>query len=199
MHFVQSSEKGFELFVQTPLAEGFSSVKRFSDLLPVDSQFSLEGIPISLGGLLVDVFVFLSTDDLLYDLSLSSHQSGSSCFWVHHPTDHALSGLVLLFGERPLSGQPGLLFICHNRSELHGPLITLPHLQVRWRFLCWTGGRLRLRLHLLLLLLLLHLLLLQLLFLLLPLLLQLRLLLLQLFLLGFAVLLLLGLLVARRG
>lgn len=77
---------------------------RSRHLLPVDPQFPLEGIPISLGCLLldawkcgvqikgnstflslgsdwnvfsylVDFLVFFSADNLLYDLSFSSHQS----------------------------------------------------------------------------------------------------------------------------
>lgn len=77
---------------------------------------------------------------------------------------------------------------CPTRPELHGPLLSLPHLQVGWRFLCWALLYLCLLLHLLLLFL-------QLLLLLLDLLLQFRLLLLQLLLflfllLGFALLLL---------
>lgn len=88
-----------------PCSVSFISVKllqRRPHLLPVNSQFSLEGVPVSLGGLLwdehmlgakfvcfvpctklqvsgfpylVDVFVFFSADNLLDDLSLSSHQS----------------------------------------------------------------------------------------------------------------------------
>lgn len=43
----------------------------------------------------------------------------ASSFWVDHPADHTLSGLVLLFGERSLGGESSLLLICHNYTEKH--------------------------------------------------------------------------------
>lgn len=51
---------------------------------------------------------------LNYRYSRSYTIPGASCFRVHHPADHALPGLVFLFGERPLSGKSGLLLVGHD-------------------------------------------------------------------------------------
>ena len=43
-----------------------------------------------------------------------SNRPGASRLVVHHPTDDALSGLILLLGQGPLGGQAGLLLVCHH-------------------------------------------------------------------------------------
>lgn len=42
---------------------------------------------------------------------------GASGFWVDHPADHTLPGLILLFGERSLRGESSFLLICHHYTE----------------------------------------------------------------------------------
>lgn len=42
---------------------------------------------------------------------------GASGFWVDHPADHTLPGLILLFGEWSLRGESSFLLICHHYTE----------------------------------------------------------------------------------
>lgn len=65
--------------------------------------------------------------------SVHSASPGPPCFGVHHPADHALPGLVLLFSERPLGGEPGLLLICHDCRGKQN-LMHLHHAQVKYGF-----------------------------------------------------------------
>ena len=45
---------------------------------------------------------------------LLDYRPGASRLRIHHPADDALPGVILLFGQGPFGGQPGLLLVRHN-------------------------------------------------------------------------------------